>query len=45
MAEVNSMADSSQSKSSQLSIDAWSVLLALALVALVRFGILRIVPW
>jgi hypothetical protein len=31
--------------SRRLSLDTWAVLLSLALALLVRFGILRTVPW
>jgi hypothetical protein len=39
------MADSVQGKGIRLSIDTWAVLLALLLTALVRTGVLRVVPW
>lgn len=32
-------------KSRQLSTDTWALLLSLALALLVRFGILKSVPW
>jgi hypothetical protein len=36
---------SNPSPSSRLSLDTWAVLLAFAAVLLVRFGILKTVPW
>jgi hypothetical protein len=40
------MPDSSRSSpSSTLSLDTWAVLLSIALALLVRFGVVKIVPW
>jgi hypothetical protein len=35
----------SNSSANRLSLDAWAILLAFAAALLVRFGILKTVPW
>jgi hypothetical protein len=37
--------DAAGKRSGLLSLDAWAVLLALLLAALVRFGVVQHVPW